>query len=253
MSRSAPRRVPTGSSGVNSRSTSRTSRAGATRTERPGGLRALASALAASTAVHVALLLLIALAVVGYQGSRFLTTSAPPLVATLAPATDVPDPAPRPAIEFVPLDSTPSNFDERVATSTSRPSPPSPPARMSGKGMTTINNIDSSDPAEPHHLALVRELYPAAKRAPLAFETPPTGFYPAAAVERQVQLNARVLVIVHPDGRLELPLGSFEDPIFAPAIRASLATGKAHPLTVGGEARQSWALLSFSFEFVGGP
>ena len=79
MNRSAAHRVPTGSPGMNSRTAPRTSRARSTRHERPGGLRALCSALAASTAVHLGLLLLIALAVVGYQGSRFLTTSSPPL------------------------------------------------------------------------------------------------------------------------------------------------------------------------------
>ncbi len=44
---------------------------------------------------------------------------------------------------------------------------------------------------------------------------------------------------------------TFDDTVFAPAIRAALATAKARPLEVNGQVKTSWALVSFTFEYVG--
>ncbi len=65
--------------------------------------------------------------------------------------------------------------------------------------------------------------------------------------------HVTVVAIIHQDGRVELLPGSFEDPLFTPSTKASLARARARPHEVDGRLRIGWTLLSFGFEFVGAP
>jgi len=80
------------------------------------------------------------------------------------------------------------------------------------------------------------------------FEVEPPSIYPKAATAQRRQANFTVPVVIHEDGRVELIPRTFEDPVFAPAVAASLAQAKAQ-LPDG--ATRAWALVTYMFEFVG--
>jgi len=215
--------------------------------------RPLARALLLSLAIH-ALAVAALGAFVGIGGSGAPLQGAT-LVATLAapprsaPSVAVPAPSP------VPSTIAPTTHAESTAP---LPVPLKPKARAtafkgSPEGMATINPVPADHAVEPAVAALVAQFHPDAVRGALEFDVPPRGIYPLAAVEQRLQVDFVVPVVVLEDGRVEVANGTFDDPLFGPAIRAGLREARARPaVDAAGRTVPLWGLLSFSFEFVGG-
>ena len=97
----------------------------------------------------------------------------------------------------------------------------------------------------------VGKMYPGAPRVIAQFEVEPANVYPKAALAKRWQAHFTVPVVIHEDGRVELVPNTFFDPIFAPAIVASLASARAEPVGEDGSPRIAWALLTYMFEPAG--
>ena len=127
---------------------------------------------------------------------------------------------------------------------------PRPRERTPG-GQVTINRIDASEPLDPAFAAVLRQFYPGAAPAEPEFDVPPAASYPKAALAGQRNVQLRVLVVMHDDGRVELARGSLHDPLFAPSVRAALASARVPPAAGQGRPAVAWAVLLFVYEFVG--
>jgi hypothetical protein len=217
--------------------------------------RPLVRALLLSLAIHaLSVAVLGAFVGIGGSGAPFAGTT---LVATLAapPLTAPPVAAPAPAPPPVPSPLAPTAQAESTAP---LPVPLKPKARAaafkgSPEGMATINLVPADHVVEPAVAALVAQFHPDAVRGALEFDVPPRGIYPLAAVEQRLQVDFVVPVVVLEDGRVEVANGTFDNPLFGPAIRAGLREARARPaVDAAGRTVPLWGLLSFSFEFVGG-
>lgn len=213
--------------------------------------RPLVRALLLSLAVH-ALAVAALGAFVGIGGNgRGSPFTGDTIVATLA--TPRPSAPPLTAPPSAPSSIAPSAQAEAAAP---LPLPLTPKSRATAfkgakDGAVTINSVEAGHPNEPSLAARVRQFHPDAVRGALEFEVPPRGIYPQAAVEQRLQIDFVVAVVVLEDGRVEVANGTFDDPMFGPAIRAGLHGARARPaVDAAGRTVPLWGLLSFSFEFV---
>jgi len=211
----------------------------------------LARAVLLSLAVHA--LAIGGLAVfVGVGGSgRNVPFTGATLVATLAsPPKSVPPPAaPAPA----PIAPSAQAVSTAPLPLPFAPKPRATAVKGSAEGMVTINLVAEDHPVDPAVVALIARSHPDAVRGALEFEPRPRGIYPLAAVEQRLQIDFLVPVVVLEDGRVEVAHGTFDDPLFGPAIRAGLREARARPaVNAAGRTVPLWGLLSFAFEFVGG-
>lgn len=209
----------------------------------------LATALAGSLALHAALVALLAAWVgIGGSGPGSPFTQEPLQARLLAPATPAPSPeAPQPPMApsaLAPSTPAPSTAPLPVPLRPRRESLQAP----TGEGRVAIHPDDGAA-VDESLTNVIAALYPGARREPANFEKFPVGDYPEAARRERRQLVLRVVVVVKEDGAVELAEGTFDDPLFAPAIRAALATAKAKPLVVDGTPRPTWSVLTFHFEF----
>jgi hypothetical protein len=133
------------------------------------------------------------------------------------------------------------------------PKPRATAFKGSAEGMATINLVAEDHPVDPAVVALIARSHPDAVRGRLEFDPQPRGIYPLAAVEKRLQIDFVVPVVVLEDGRVEVANGTFDDPLFGAAIRAGLREARARPaVNAAGRTVPLWGLLSFAFEFVGG-
>ena len=215
-------------------------------------LRALATPLTISLAIHVAALGGFALFSGPSRISPALTDAAMRATITrtaetlVTPAVESPPPAlskssverlPKPAFLPVPM----------------RPQPlaPQPP---SSEGRVTIEVQPTAEPIDPSVESVIATLYPGAARGEPEFDILPTNLYPEAALADKRQVQIQAVAIVLDDGRVELAEGTQNDALFTPAVRATLAAAKARPsLDADGKPRTTYVLLMFTFEVVGGP
>jgi len=222
---------------------------GAAREAAAGRGRRIGVTLAASVLVH-ATLLAGAWWLLSGGAERGAPFTAVPLQATLtAPARAfvIPEvvPAPAQGTRDVALPGeTPAVIPSPITP------PPRPRVTGSPQGRASIAAVDAGSPAEAWLSKLAANLYPGAPRVTATFEVEPPSIYPKAAAAQQRQANFTVAVVMHEDGRVELIPRTFEDPVFAPAVAASLAQAKAQ-LPEG--TTRAWALVTYMFEFVGEP
>jgi hypothetical protein len=231
----------------------------------------LGAALAISIAMHLALVA--ALRFGGWDAGVAAPTPSGPLEVTLSSAAEPVAIAMPPATATAPpasettLPAPTSTGPARAANQLARPlqtaaaplqsgSPlPSRPAptefRGTDEGRVSINVADPSEPADTALLAPLLSLYPRAERIVPEFANPPTAAYPVAALAERRQQQLRVPIVVRDDGRVDLPQGMLDDPVFGPSVHAALAGAQAVPPRVDGRPATGWALLVFSFEFVG--
>jgi hypothetical protein len=213
--------------------------------------RALAYPVIVSTALHGLAALVIAMLISGTAGVE----QPPPrstIRATLAsPAPKFVVAEPEPSSPTLPAPPVRPPAESVVASVPLSPRAV-PREKPSPQGQVIIGPLGTGEAVDRAIESAVRRMYAGAVRAEAEFETPPTGIYPKAALADRRQFQINVAVIVHEDGRVELAQGTFDDTVFAPAIRAALATAKARPLEVNGHVKTSWALVSFTFEYVGG-
>lgn len=212
--------------------------------------RTLGWPLALSLALHGVVALLLALLVSSGGGAVFPSSSTP-LQATLTTPEQrfvVPQP------EALPPPASERSFHDAAQPSV-LPVPMKPRAvpaeKRTPRGEATIEVLAVYEPVDAAVVALIQQLYPGAVRSVAQFEVFPPSVYPDAALATKRQLQMQVVAIVHEDGRVELAQGTLDDPVWAPAIRASLAAAKAVPLAIDGQPRSSYVLLMFTFEYVG--
>jgi hypothetical protein len=220
---------------------------GAARAAGAGRGRRLGVPLAASVLIH-AMVLATAWWLVSGSAERGTPFSVPPLQATLS--------APVRTFAVPPVLPTPAQGTRDVALPGETPAvipvplPPPPRPRVTGspQGRASIAALEADVPAEPWLARLAAEVYPGAPRVTASFEVEPASIYPRAAAAQRRQANFTVAVVMHEDGRVELIPRTFEDPVFASAVAASLAQARAQ-LPEG--TPRAWALLTYMFEFVG--
>jgi hypothetical protein len=219
---------------------------------RTRGRGALARALLLSLAVHA--LAIAGLATfVGLGGSgRDAPFAGATLVATLAtppksaPPVATPVPAPSP---IAPTAQAASTAPLPVPL---EPKRHVPAFKGSPQGMVTINLVGEDHPVDPGIAALIAQFHTDAIRGTPEFDVQPRGIYPLAAVEKRLQIDFLVPIVVLEDGRVEIANGTFDDPLFGPAILAGLRVARARPaVNAAGRTVPLWSVLSFAFEFAG--
>lgn len=213
--------------------------------------RRTAAAIAASLALHALVLAWLAFPATPGGRSPGAAVATLPLVTRLmnAPmiaATPLLEPLPpAPAITPLSADAAPT-----LVPLPSSPLPmPKPKAPVEGQG--GAHELDASVPLEAALARQLQMLHPDAVRTSLVFIIAPAPAYPAAALKEQRQHHQDVVVVVHEDGRVAALEGTLGETMFDRAIRQSLREARAEPVTVDGKPALAWALLRFTFDYVG--
>lgn len=212
-------------------------------------VRALVVSLVLHAAAIAALSTLVGVGAAG-RGQPF---ASPPLVATLTMPPQkfvVPEtPAVPPPSPLAPSTQAESTAPLPIPL---KRKPSSPSVKGSPQGTVTINLTPDDQPVDAALSARVALLYPDAVRSTPEFEVQPRSIYPLGAVAKRMQIDFLVPVVVLEDGRVEVVQGTFDDPLFGPAVRAGLAQARARPaVNAGGRAIPLWSVLSFAFVFAG--
>lgn len=214
----------------------------------PGGPR-FATALVGSLAVHAILFALLAIAVgVGGREAGTPFTGEPLRARLVAPAAAPVPSRPAPSAEPLARPAIAPSAPARATAALPVPLPPraAAPAAADFAGRSAVLPDDGA-PVDAALLAVVDALHPGAAREAVEFEVLPEPRYPDAARAERRQLFLRVPAIVKDDGSVEVVEGTFDEPLFGPAVRETLAGAKARPS--GGPASQArWTVLTFYFE-----
>ncbi|MEP7181565.1 MAG: hypothetical protein ABI886_05215 [Betaproteobacteria bacterium] len=216
--------------------------------------RALALALAASVACHLALI----------AGMRSGGAWWPTGDVESSPDVGLP------AVLFVDLSAAvddPGSLRVRPAGTPAGPGPAAASAEPAGTGKRSAATTPASDlkgvviVSQSDDIALVdsglRERLAAEFRGPVTepprLESELAVVYPRGALTARRQMQVGVLVVVGENGEIESTKKSFDDALFAPLIDAALATARFVPATRAGRPVRSWTVLAFHFEVEGPP
>jgi hypothetical protein len=110
---------------------------------------------------------------------------------------------------------------------------------------------DDGTPVDPSVEAAIAAAHPGLKRAVAQFDVEPVAQYPKRALDSRRQLLLRIPVVVREDGSLHVAEGTFDDPVFGPAIADALATGRVRVAAGDATPLPMWTVLTFHFEHYG--